>query len=96
MNKYEAIVIMKPDLGETELEKAFSQVQDVIKNKKGTIDNVEKWGKRKTAYPLKGCKEGHHFKLDFSADPAAIEPITEVYKLDTNILRTMIINKDRK
>ncbi len=94
MNKYEAIIIMNPGLNEADLEKAFSQAQDIISAKKGAVENVENWGKRKLPYLVKKTDEGFFYKVDFTADPAVVNEVKGAYNLDGNILRATIIRKD--
>ena len=52
MNQYEIAVLYHPDL-EIDLEKATSRVEKIFTDNGGTVTNVDNWGKRKLAYPIK-------------------------------------------
>lgn len=94
MNDYEAIFIIKPDLNEEDLKNAFKSIADSIAKNGGNIKKEEPWGKRQLAYPVKKFKEGHYYKVDFSAPPAVIAKLEAAYKLsDETILRTMITKR---
>ena len=45
------------------------------------------------AYAVKKSKEGYYYKLDFDIEPTQIAKIESMYKLNTEILRTMITRK---
>ena len=93
LGKYEGIFILKADLEEKELEGEYSKIENAIDNQEGKIEKSEKWGKRKLAYPIKKARDGFLLYLEFEALPKAIKPLTELFKLNGNILRTQIVKK---
>ncbi|MET0779200.1 MAG: 30S ribosomal protein S6, partial [Candidatus Saccharimonadales bacterium] len=52
MNGYEIAVLYHPDL-EIDLEKATTKVEKIFTDNGGKVVNVDNWGKRKLAYPVK-------------------------------------------
>ena len=92
MKNYEALFVLKSGT-EDKIEKATSTIVDGIKKNKGKIIKEDKWGKRALAYPIKKHKEGFYYKLDFSIEPSLIEKLDKSYKLNSNILRTLIIKR---
>ncbi len=52
MRLYETAFLIAPTLAEDETEQLIQQMADVITQKKGRMVNIDKWGKRKTAYPI--------------------------------------------
>lgn len=94
VSDYEAIFIIKPDLKEEDLKNACKAITDSITKNGGSIKKEESWGKKQLAYPVKKFKEGHYYKVDFTAPPAAITKLESAYKLsDETILRTMITKR---
>ena len=92
MKEYEALFIIDPDK-----EKSVKEITDTIttcitKNR-GKINKEESWGKQKLAYIIKKQSEGIYYKLDFSIDPSQVSALNNSYKLNANILRTMITAK---
>ena len=93
MNNYEILFIIKPDLNEEGLKNATKAITDSVTKNGGTIKKEESWGKKSLVYPVKKVKEGYYFKLDFEAPSDAIAKMEAIYKLNQDILRTMITRR---
>ena len=93
MENYEGIFIVKPEVKDEDVKNVFKIISDGVTKHGGTIKKEEPWGKRALAYPVKKAKEGHYFKLDFSAPTDAISKLEELCRLNDNILRTMITRR---
>ena len=92
MKDYEALFVLKPGQEES-IKKVTASITDSIKKNKGKILKEDNWGKRTLAYPVKKHKEGVYYKLNFSIGSLSIEPLNRTYKLNSGILRTLIIKR---
>lgn len=90
MNKYEGIFIFKPDLAEKDLEGEYAKAEEAIKKHEGKIGKSEKWGKKRLTFTIKKFQDGFFLYLAFEAPPQSIKPMTELFKLDANILRAQL------
>jgi len=93
MNNYEALIIVKPDLKEEDVKNVFKAINDTVIKSGGEIKKEESWGKKQLAYVIKKFKEGYYYKVDFTAESPAILKIEEIFKLNADILRTMITRR---
>ena len=93
MNNYDGLFIIKPDLKEDDVKNVVKMIGDSIVKNGGNIKKEEAWGKRLLAYPVKKFKEAHYYKVDFEAPPAAVAKMEAAYKLNADILRTMITKR---
>ena len=57
---YELVYIVKPSLSDEETERVLGKVDKTIENFGGDIIDVEKWGKRQLAYPIKDYDRGYY------------------------------------
>ncbi|MCM8778796.1 MAG: 30S ribosomal protein S6 [Candidatus Omnitrophica bacterium] len=96
MRIYEALILVKPDLNEENLEKEMSRLSQSILQNEGKIISFEKWRKRPLAYKVKKFKEGIYLLANFSANPPVIKEIEKNWRLDENVLRSMIVVKNKK
>ncbi len=87
MNKYEGILIFKPDLPEKELESEYSKAEEMVTKHGGKVERSEKWGKKKLAYSIKKFQDGFFLYAFFEAPPASIKTLNELFKLNGNVLR---------
>ena len=93
MNTYEGLFIIKPDLKEDEAKNAFKVIGESITKNGGSLTKEEIWGKKLLAYSIKRFKEGYYYKINFSLPPDAVSKIETAYKLNPDILRTMITKR---
>ena len=93
MENYEGVFIIKPEIKEEDVKNVFKVIADSVTKHGGTIKKEEPWGRRQLVYPVKKAKEGYYYKLDFSAPTEAIAKLEEAYRLNGDILRTMITRR---
>lgn len=93
MSNYEGLFIIKPELKEEDTKNVIKSISDAITKGGGAIKKEENWGRKQLAYPVNKSKDGYYYKVDFDLDPAQVIKIEATYKLNTDILRTMITKK---
>lgn len=93
MNKYEGLFIIRPDLKEEDAKNLCKAIGETVTKNGGTINKEEAWGRRLLAYPVKKYKEGYYYKLEFAAPSQTIAKAEAVYKLNGDIVRTMITKR---
>jgi small subunit ribosomal protein S6 len=71
MRIYEVIFILKPELPEEEIDQVIELVKNTITSDGGTIDKVDKWGKRKLAYRVQRNTEGYYVLVQYSLEGKA-------------------------
>lgn len=93
MNNYEILFIIKPELKEEDVKNVTKAIVDSVTKNGGTIKKEENWGKKQLVYPVKKAKEGYYYKLDFTAPPSIVETLEAGYRLNEDILRTMVTKR---
>ena len=92
MKNYEALFVLRPGQEES-IKKVTASITDSIKKNKGKILKEDNWGRRTLAYPIEKHREGIYYKLNFSIGSLSIETLNRTYKLNSGILRTLIIKR---
>lgn len=90
MNKYELVLIFKPELSEEDRNTVFSRIQQVI-DENGKLEEVHDWGKRKLAYEINYIKEGYYYIVNFDLDPQFVKEIERRCRLFDQIIRYMVV-----
>ena len=72
MRIYELIYIVKPDLLEEEVEAVAEMVKDAIESGGGTIDKVDKWGKRRMAYRVQKYQDGIYALVQYTTEDSKL------------------------
>ena len=90
---YEAVFIFSLSQGEenvTALKEKFSSLIE----QNAEIGEIDEWGKRKLAYLVNDLDEGYYVLMTFTADPAFPAELDRKMRIDTNIMRSIIISKE--
>lgn len=93
MNKYESVIIIRPNLEEGEIEGIVTEITDLI-NENGKVIEVDKKGIKKLAYEINKCKEGYYIVIYFEADPSIISELERNYRINENIIKFITVRKD--
>jgi small subunit ribosomal protein S6 len=95
MNQYEIAVLYHPDL-EIDLEKATSRVEKIFADNGGKVVNVDNWGKRKLAYPIK--KNEHAVYVFYTVEfPAQnVRKVESTLNITDEVIRFLITRPDLK
>lgn len=92
---YELAVLYHPDL-EIDLDKAECKVTKIVTDNKGKITDKESWGKRKTAYKVKGHEHAVYVFYTLDVDSANIQKIESVLNITDEVIRFLIVKEDEK
>ncbi len=90
MNKYEAMLVMKPNLEEEVRATVLERLKDAI-NAAGTVQEVEEWGNRRLAYEINYIKEGYYYLFKFESEPSVVQEFERRAKIAEQVIRYMVI-----
>ncbi|WP_409484156.1 30S ribosomal protein S6 [Arsenicicoccus dermatophilus] len=91
MRQYELMIILDPALEERTIQPSLEKFLTVVTNDKGTVDNVDLWGKRRMAYEIKKNAEAYYAVVNFTAEPATAKELDRQLSLNESILRTKLM-----
>ena len=90
--KYEITYIIKPDLDEESKKALVERFDKVLTDNGATIVESKDWGKKHFAYEISNYREGlYHIDVVTADDATAINEFDRLAKIDTSILRNMIV-----
>lgn len=87
---YELLYLIPAQINEEELPAITEKVKELIEAQGGIIEKNELWGKRKLAYPIKGCRLAYYWLVRYEAPAAANKKINTGLGLLTKITRHII------
>ena len=89
MNQYETTFIIDPNVGSEDIEGIVEDVQNLISGSGGEIAKVDRWGKKRLAYEVKGNRDGYYVLIDFAAEPEFVQRLARYYGLTEQIIKYM-------
>lgn len=94
MRLYETMLIIDSSLDSEAVGKVIGRFENLIKQYKGTVEKVDKWGKRRFAHPIKGRSDGVYTVLYFRADAALVRELDRILRISDEILRYHIFLRE--
>ncbi len=91
LRDYELVFIISPEVVGENLDATIDRVSQFIMERGGTVDEVERWGKRKLAYPIKHFMEGNYVLGRFKLKPTLGKEIEANLQISEEILRYLLI-----
>ncbi|RMG66392.1 MAG: 30S ribosomal protein S6 [Calditrichaeota bacterium] len=81
-----------------DVETVTSRVQQLIEDHGGVIKKINRWGKRRLAYPIKKKTHGYYVEIEFTANSRLNIPATleQEYRLNDRVLRYLTYIVDKK
>lgn len=93
---YESTYIVNAILEDTEIETIITRISEFLAEHGATISEMNKWGRRRLAYPIKKKYNGYYVYMIFEANAETIPLLERFYVLDDNIMRHLTVQLDPK
>ena len=94
MRIYENLFIVKPDATEEEIDHLVDQMSKNVTATGGTIDKVDKWGKRRLAYRIEKHREGSYVLMQFTAEPATVREFERRLRVQDSVIKFLTVRID--
>lgn len=91
MRDYELVVILSPELAEEELPAAVDRLSQFIADRGGEVKDVNRWGRRKLAYPIKNHSEGNYLVTQVRLDPNRTSDLEAGLRISEEVLRHLLV-----
>jgi len=91
LRDYELTVIISPEVTDEVVNATIEDIRQFVTGKGGTISEVEQWGKRKLAYPIKHFVEGNYVLTRFELKPMSTKELEASLQISENVLRHLLI-----
>jgi small subunit ribosomal protein S6 len=90
---YELVYILKPELEEEGVESRIESISQYITSNNGVVTEVEKWGRKKLAYPISHFLEGYYVLARFKISPTRCQELEANLKISEDILRHLLVKE---
>ena len=91
LRDYELVLVISPEVVEEKFEAAIDNVSRFITGKGGIIADIEQWGKRRLAYPIKRFGEGSYVLAKFKLKPEFGKELGASLRISEDVLRHLLI-----
>jgi small subunit ribosomal protein S6 len=92
---YETAFIVNAGLDDPQIDAVVEKVKETIAKHGGAVKDVDLWGRKRFAYPIKKKNNGYYAILGFEGPGDLVAKLERHYQLDENILRYLTIVLDK-
>ena len=90
MAKYEMLYLLNNELTDEAKEAEIAKYEGIVKSMNGNVVSTDKWGTKKTAYPINFKNEAYYVLMTFEADGKVVEELKRVAGIDADVVRRLI------
>lgn len=91
---YETMYILRPDLGDEQVEQAITKYQNSIREQ-GAVDiQIQNRGKRRLAYEIKKHRDGIYIQMNYSGPGTVVAPMERAMRLSEEVIRYLTIKQE--
>jgi small subunit ribosomal protein S6 len=91
MRLYEVVYILDPALDESAVTAKLEKLHDLATSLGGEVSEVDHWGTRQLAYPIKKQSSGYYVVAQFTATAEALPEYERLLRLDGDIMRYLLV-----
>ena len=91
MRDYELVMIINPSVADEDVSATIEKTSQFITERGGSVEEVNQWGRRKLAYPIKDSTEGNYILTKLSMDPKLTTELEAGLELSDDILRHLLV-----
>jgi len=97
MNRtYELMFIVRPDMTEEDLDKLISTLQSVVPPSGGTVQKVEKMGKRRLAYTVRRFHDGIYVLMVVEGGGPVIHELERRLRVTEPVIKFLTVRVDEE
>ena len=91
LHDYEMVVIISPEVVDEPLETTIDGISQFITAKGGVASEVDRWGKRRLAYPINHFLDGSYVLIRFQMNPRWSRELEANLQIFEDVLRHLLI-----
>jgi small subunit ribosomal protein S6 len=94
IREYELGLVIDPDMGDEQLEAQILRIGQNIESRGGEITRLDKWGRRRLAYPIARHRDGYYAFMEFRIESRALLDLEAFVRVQEPIMRHLVTYRD--
>ena len=92
MREYETLMVLHPELPDAQTRETIERARRLVEEMGGKIEQVQEWGIRELAYPIRRFTRGYYVLVEYRATSAVINELERNLKIADEILRFLTVD----
>lgn len=95
-SNYEIMLILNPETETARQSEILDRIKSIATSGKGSVDNVEEWGKKRLAYEINHIKDAFYYVITLTVASEVLDEITRVLGITDEVIRFMPVRLKEK
>lgn len=91
MRKFETLLLLSPELSAENREGLLAALGGVIEREKGVMEEVDHWGMRDLAYPVRKQMRGYYVRLVYNGPAALVAELERNIRITDGIFKFVTV-----
>ena len=91
LRDYELVVILSPEIGDDVISESLERLNQGITGRGGEVVEVNHWGRRRLAYPIRRHFEGNYVVSQIKLDPTEVPAFEGSLRISEEVIRHLIV-----
>ena len=91
MRKFETLLLLSPELSADNREGIINALTAIIEREKGVMVEVDNWGMRDLAYPVRKLMRGYYVRLVYNAPAELIAELERIVRITDGIFKFVTV-----
>ena len=88
------LYLLNNDLTDEVKDAKIAKFEGVVSSMGGSVLSTDKWGTKKTAYPVNFKNEAYYVLMTFEANGKVVEELKRIAGIDADVVRRLITKLD--
>lgn len=94
LDTYEMMYILRPDLGEEQVDQAIAKYQNLLRDQGAEELEVQHRGRRRLAYEIQRQREGIYIQMNYKAPGSHVAPVERAMRLSEEVIRYLTLKQE--
>ncbi|HEY9905908.1 MAG TPA: 30S ribosomal protein S6 [Candidatus Sericytochromatia bacterium] len=93
-NNYEMMYILRPDLGEEQVDQAIAKYENLLREQGAEDIEIQHRGRRRLAYEIQRQREGIYIQMNYKAPGAHVAVVERAMRLSEEVIRYLTLTQE--
>ncbi len=94
MKPYESLYILNTELEQDAIDAVVEKMKEIIEKQGGEIQKLDRWGKKRLAYPIDEMTEGYYVLMQFDGSPESAKELERVQRISDEVVRFITVSTE--
>ena len=90
MQKYEMLILLNSEMTDEARDAELKKYTDIVASMGGNVVSLDKWGVKKTSYPVKFKNDAFYALMTFEAEGPVVAELDRIAGISNDVLRRVI------